>query len=82
MKSTDININISVPDDMDFNNPSSAADVKIILSHDDCGDKGLDEFADGFAHLLYNVIQEFSPRAKGGADDDKQGSDENKEGDR
>lgn len=81
MKSTDIKINISVPDDMDFDSPTAAHEIKITLSHDDCGDKRLDEFADGFGHLLYNVIQEFGRQAKDAAADDKQEPDENKEGD-
>ena len=81
MKSTDIKINISVPDDMDFDSPSAVNEIKITLSHDDCGDKRLDEFADGFGHMLYNIIQELSRQVKDGAADGKQESDENKEDD-
>lgn len=81
MKSTDIKINISVPDDVDFDSPDAAHEIKITLSHDDCGDKKLDEFADGFGHLLYDIIQEFGRQVKDEAADDKQESDENKEGD-
>lgn len=87
MKSTDININISVPDDMDFNDPSSAANVKIILSHNDCGDKGLDEFADNFGRLIYAVVQEFGRQVndskeqsgEGKNDESEQSGDENEE---
>jgi hypothetical protein len=79
MKSTDIKINISVPDDMDFDSPTAAHKIKITLSHDDCGDKELDEFADGFGHLLYNIIQEFGRQAKEVASDDGRESDKDKE---
>ena len=59
MISTDINIKISVPDGLDANDPNNVGKIKIDLSHEDCNDQKLNDFADNFVRLIHYVIDSY-----------------------
>lgn len=57
MISTDINIKISVDDGVDITNPKDGDKIKIDISHDDCGNGPIDDFADNLSRLINHVIE-------------------------
>ena len=59
MISTDINIKISAPDGIDANDPNNVGKIQIDLSHEDCDDEKLNEFADNFVRLIHYVIDSY-----------------------
>lgn len=59
MITTDINIKISIEDDVDLSNPKNTDKIKVDISHDNCGNKSLDDFADNLAKVFSYVLDSY-----------------------
>ncbi len=66
MISTDINIKISVEDDVNLDNPKNTDKIKIDISHNNCGHEKMDNFADNLARIINYVIDSYQSLMKEG----------------
>ena len=59
MITTDINIKISIDDDVDLTNPKGADRIKVDITHENCGNEKLDGLADDMAKIFNYVLQSY-----------------------
>lgn len=59
MITTDINIKVSIENDVDLANPKNTDKIKVDISHDNCGNEKLDKFADDLAKVFSYVLDSF-----------------------